>query len=268
MVNPFLLGSGIGMVLVGVVSVLWWKRRSGAEMDFFFYGGLVWLVAIAIKGVMDYTISPLLYEYFSLYGITAILVASGVYVGLRTGLLESGISYFFVIRSRLGRAGWKEAISFGIGFGAAEAIFLGLSSFMSILALIIFPSIIESLPVEYQLQVLSQLEMGTEIILAPILERVFVMLAHVFAAVLVFMAVRSRKIWYLFLSILFKTLLDGILPWLSYTLGAGDVVSIYLMEVPIIIIGMIGYFGMRWLKPRFEGTSITGKAKSLIGKHK
>ncbi len=266
MVNPFLLGSGIGMLLVGILSVVWWKRKSGVEMDFFFYGGIVWLVAIAIKGVMDYTLSPMLYDYFSLYGIFAILVVSGIYVGLRTGLLESGMSYLFIIRSGLRRAGWKEAIAFGVGFGAAEAIFLGLSSFMSILVLIIFPSILNSLPMEYQLQVLSQLELGTEVIFAPMLERAFVMVAHVFAAVLVFMAVRSRKMGYLALSILYKTLLDGILPWLSYTLGAGDILSIYLMEIPIIIIGLIGYFGMRWIKPGFEGTSITGKAKSRLKK--
>jgi uncharacterized membrane protein YhfC len=264
LVNPFLLGSGIGMFLVGVISVVWWKRRSGVEMNFFFYGGLVWLVAIAIKGVMDYTLSPILYDYFSLYGMFAILVASSIYIGLRTGLLESGLSYIFIIRSRLRRVGWKEAVSFGIGFGAAEAIFLGLSSFISILVLVMFPAILNSLPVEYQLQVLSQLEMGTEIIFAPILERAFVLFAHVFAAVLVFTAVRSRKMWYLVLSILYKTLLDGILPWLSYTLGTGDIVSIYLMEVPIIIIGLMGYFGIRWLKPRFEGTSITGKLKSKL----
>ncbi len=261
MVNPFLLGSGIGMVLVGIISVVWWKRKSGVEMNVFFYGGIVWLIAIAIKGVMDYTLSPFLYDYFSLYGILALLVASGVYVGLRTGLLESGISYLFVIRSRLRRVGWKEAVSFGVGFGAAEAIFLGLSSFTSILVLVMFPSIIESLPMEYQLQLISQLELGTEIIFAPILERAFVLIAHVFAAALVFMAVRSRKIGYLVLSILYKTLLDGILPWLSYTMGAYDIVSIYLMEIPIIIIGLIGYFGVRWLRPRFEGTSITGKVK-------
>jgi uncharacterized membrane protein YhfC len=267
LVNPFLLGSGIGMLLVGIISVVWWKRRSGVEMDFFFYGGIVWLVAIAIKGVMDYALSPMLYEYFSLYGLMAVLLASGVYVGLRTGLLESGLSYMFVIRSRLMRAGWKEAIAFGVGFGAAEAIFLGLSSFTSILVLVMFPAIMNSIPVEYQLQVLSQLEMGTEVIFAPMLERVFVMFAHVFAAVLVFMAVRSRKMWYLVLSIIYKTLLDGILPWLSYTLGTGDILSIYLMEIPIIIIGLIGYFGIRWLKPMFEGTSITGKAKSLLKKH-
>lgn len=264
MVNPFLLGSGIGMFLVGILSVIWWKRRSGVEMNFFFYGGLVWLVAIAIKGVMDYILSPILYDYFSIYGIFAILIASGAYVGLRTGLLESGISYLFVIKSRMRRAGWKEAISFGIGFGAAEAIFIGISSFISILTFVMFPAIIESLPMEYQLQVLSQLGLGTEIIFAPMLERVFVLVAHVFAAVLVFMAVRSRNMAYLLISVLYKTLLDGILPWLSYTMGASDAVSIYLMETPIIIIGLIGYFGLRWLKPRFEETSITGKVKSKL----
>jgi len=76
------------------------------------------------------------------------------------------------------------------------------------------------------------------------------------------MAVRSRKMTYLVVSILYKTLLDGIIPWLNYTMGTGDIVSIYLIEVPIIIIGLIGYFGIRWLKPRFENTTITGKIKS------
>jgi len=133
LVNPFLLGSGIGMVLVGILSVLYWKRKTNVEMNYFFYGGFVWLIAISIKVVMDYNLSPFLYDYISLYGILATLIVSGIYVGIRTGILESGISYFFVIKSKLKRAGWKEAIAFGIGFGATESLFVGFSSFSSIL---------------------------------------------------------------------------------------------------------------------------------------
>ena len=86
----------------------------------------------------------------------------------------------------------------------------------------------------------------------------------IFSTALVFMAIRSRKMVYLIISILYKTLLDGVIPWLNYTLGTGDIVSIYLMEIPIIIIGLIGYFGIRWLKPRFGNTTITGKIRSKL----
>jgi len=255
------------MLLVGILSVVYWKKKTNVEMNYFFYGGFVWLIAISIKVMMDYTLSPFLYEYLSLYGMLAAVIVSGIYIGIRTGILESGISYSFIIKSKLKRAGWKEAIAFGIGFGATESIFIGFSSFTSILVFVIFPTIVESIPPEYQLQLLSQLNMGTEIIFAPILERLFVLFAHIFSTVLVFMAVRSKKMFYLVISILYKTLLDGIIPWLNYTLGTGDIVSIYLIEVPIIIIGLIGYFGIRWLKPRFNNTTITGKIKSKL-KHK
>lgn len=239
------------MFLIGLLSIVYWKRKAGVNMNLFFFGGLVWLIAISIKAVMDYTVSPEVYYLIEPLGIASFLLVSGLYLGLRTGLLESGLSYLAVLRSELKRMEWKEAVAFGIGFGAAEAMVLGIYSFLSIITFIIFPGSIQSLPVEYQVQIMSQLEMDTIVIFAPMMERVFTIMAHIFATVLVVAAVRSERIDYLILSILYKTLLDGIIPWISYNMVEGDMALIYIMEMPIVIIGLIGYFGMGWLKPRF-----------------
>lgn len=263
MANPALLFSGIGMVLVGIIAVVYWKKKFRVNINYFLWGAAAWVIAIAIKMAMDYSITPLLNDWLQSLGIVAALVGMGIYVGLRTGILESGVSYLTMIKTRLRDMDFRKGVAFGIGFGAAEAIFLGVTSFLNILMFIIFPDLINLVPEPVREILLANLNASSWIVFAPIIERVSIMFIHVFSALLVLYAIKSRKLIYLVYSILFKTLVDGIIPWLAYSMQPlYEVANAYMIQIPFIILALISYFGIRWLKPKLGGS----RGERMMGK--
>ena len=56
--NPWLILGPMGMVAVGLLSMVFWFRRSHAALRYFFFGGAFWAVAVAPKFLMDYTVTP------------------------------------------------------------------------------------------------------------------------------------------------------------------------------------------------------------------
>ena len=135
MVNSWLMLAGIGMILAGALPILWWWRKKGTSLKYFIFGAAVWFVAILIKLLMDITLTPLLTSYLQSYGTLVIAVSLGFYVGLRTGLFESGFTYIAGVKTKLKHVTFDEAVAFGLGFGGIEAILLGLQSFLNILVL-------------------------------------------------------------------------------------------------------------------------------------
>ncbi len=248
-----LLLSGIGMILVGILIPLYWKRKTHVRLNYFLWGAGVWIIAVAVKIVMDYTITQPLSLYMQPYGLLTVLLVMGLYVGLRTGILESGFSYLAILKTRLKEMNYKQGIAFGIGFGSIEALFLGITSFLNILMFVLFPDIITMLPEAFQAVIISQLNASSWIIFGPIIERIFIVFIHVFSTLLVLYAVRKKATGYLMLSILFKTLVDGIIPWLVYSLQPiTELPNAYIIEIPFIILAIIAYFGIKWIKPKFK----------------
>lgn len=253
MTNPMLLVSGIGMILVGMLIPIYWQRKTKVNLNYFFWGAGAWILAVTAKIILDMTVTSSITQSILPYGITATLLVSGLYVGLRTGILESGLSYLIVFKTSIKKMNYKQAIAFGIGFGAIEALFLGITSFLNILVFVMFPEVISFLPEAQQAVLLFQLNSSSLIIFASIIERVVLMLIHVFSAVLVVYSVKTRKMGYLVISILYKTLVDGIIPWLIFNLQPiTDPWNAYIIEVPFIILAIIGYLGIKWMKPKFK----------------
>lgn len=255
MANTALLFSGIGMLIVGVAAVFYWRFRQKVSINYFLWGAAAWVIAIAIKMAMDYTVTPLLNMWLQPMGIAAALAGMGIYVGLRTGILESGFSYIIMIKTRLREMDFSKGVAFGIGFGAAEAIFLGVTSFLNILVFVMFPEIVSIVPESMLATLQAQLNASSWIVFAPMIERVSITFIHVFSALLVLYAIRSGKALYLVYSILFKAVVDGIIPWLAYSMQPlYEVANAYMIEVPFIILALISYFGIRWLKPGLRGS--------------
>lgn len=247
MVNPFLLLAHIGMVLVGLVAVLWWKIKKKVKWKYFCFGSLLWVIAIILKSIMDFSISTPILQGLSVYGTVSMLVGMGLYVGLRTGFFESGLSYLAIKKTKFRKMKLNEALAFGIGFGSIEAIVVGGLTLISIVALISDPSLVEALTPEQQVA----LNLPTIVVAAPILERIFVLAVHVFSSLLVIYAVMKRKINYLLFSILFKTILDGMVPALRYFFDLNTVSGIYMAEVPVVVIGVLSLYGIRWIVKKF-----------------
>ncbi len=250
-INPFLMLAGIGMMAVAVVAVAYWRSRSGWK--WFGCGALVWVAAIAIKLAMDLTITqPIEGSIFGLYGMAVVIAFASVYVGLRTGFLESGFAYLFARKkARKAKITFNEAVAFGIGFGALEAFLLGLSSFLNILVLWLYPGLLYSLGVVEKDMMLSSLSQSTWVVMPAIIERAAAIFIHVFAAVLAIASANTKKARYVWYSIAYKSVTDGVVPALL-VLGSMGILSSYTMEIPVIVLAAIGYIGIGEMKGKFK----------------
>jgi uncharacterized membrane protein YhfC len=234
------------MMAVGAGAMTIWYLKSRTGIQYFLIGGILWAGAIGIKLAMDLTITqPIEAALSASLPVLAVLVIMSMYVGLRTGFLESGITYLVVKHTSLSRSGFREAVALGIGFGGTEAIVLGFLSFMSVLSFLLVPDLQATLPPD----VLAQF--SASFIPVPIVERFFTLFIHVFAVVLVVYAVRSRELLWLWLSIFVKTITDGPLPLFNYYLKPFGVLAFIPIEVYVAALGIISVAGLIWLKKKF-----------------
>ncbi|WP_424358454.1 YhfC family glutamic-type intramembrane protease [Methanocella sp. MCL-LM] len=247
MISWLNLLSGLGMVTVGVGAMVYWYYKKRISPVYFILGGILWAIAIAIKVVMDVTVSAALAQQaMIIFAPLAASVLLGLYYGLRTGILESGISYLTVRFTKLSKSGFDEAVALGIGFGGTEAALLGLLSLINTAALLMMPELVATLPA-------STLEQFALIMVpVPIIERLFTLFCHVFATVLLVYAARFHALIWLAVSILYKTLLDGVLPISSYLLaGMGTYAKYGIIELFVIVMGIIGLAGLLWIRKKW-----------------
>lgn len=239
--------SGVGMIAVGVGAMAYWYYKKGINPLYFLIGGVLWVVAIAIKVIMDLTISASLSQQVTMiFAPLAAIIILGLYYGLRTGILESGISYLAVKYTKLSRSGFDEAVALGIGFGGTEAILLGLLSLASVGTMLLMPGVAATLPD-------SVLEQFSLIMVpVPIIERLFTLFCHVFATVLVVYAARFGELKWLGLSVVYKTLLDGtLLPFNHFLAGMGTLPRIGIIEVFVVGMGVLGVAGLYWIRKKW-----------------
>lgn len=245
--NPFLSLSGLGMILVGLTATLWWKLKTKIPWRYFCFGSLVWIVAIAPKYVLDYTITPYISTWLYNYGVATALIGLGLYIGLRTGFFESGFSYVGIKKTKFRKMNLSQAIAFGVGFGGIEAIILGFMSFINVIILWMMPSLVDALPAAVQ----ATLDMPTIVVLPAIAERFFTLFIHVFASLLVVLAVAKKRMGYLWMSIAFKSLVDGIIPALTHFFDISTLSGMFLVEIPIFMLAVVSYFGIKWAMRKF-----------------
>lgn len=263
MLNPWLILGPSGMIIIGICAILFWRRKGKVNgtgegkipFRFFVLGGILWTAAIIPKLVMDYAITqPLYLWWFSSVGPLGGLILLGIYVGLRTGVFECGAAYlgFRVMEKREisggGSAGspgigYNEAIAVGVGFGASEAIVLGLPSLLQMVAIFLNPSVLSGLSPDQLAIIESQLSQPTWAAVAAVWERAFVILVHVFATALAYAAVVQRRLLLLGYAIAYKSALDAPIPLLQAAL-AGSAYYIVITEAFVAIMGLIGLLGI------------------------
>ena len=97
--NPMLILAPIGTLLVGLLSMIAWKCKGNVGVKYFAIGGLTWVAAIVPKALMDLTITPAINSWAEAsLSLTGLLLVSGAYVGLRTGVFECGFTYLILSR--------------------------------------------------------------------------------------------------------------------------------------------------------------------------
>lgn len=253
MANPLLLLAGVGMMLAGLIPLIYWWKTRRVGWRIFAWGGGIWALAIIVKLALDMTLTPGFQSALQgLYPAFGVAVLTGVYVGLRTGLLESGFSYLAVLKTKLKGMKWNEAVAFSLGFGCTEAFILGLFGFINLYVLIFYPQVVQALPEGMKAIVMQQLELPTLAIAPAIMERVFTILVHLFAGLLVVYSVITRKFKYFICSLAYKTIVDGMIPLLLLYVGTGTLLGMFLIELPIIFLGLVGLLGFFWMRDKFK----------------
>jgi len=229
----------VGMIAVGLGAMAIWYLVKRPKPQYFLIGAVLWVIAIGAKYAMDYTISQPFqtWVYLSVPLLTFYFIMS-LYVGLRTGLFESGFTYLVVKYTGLSSMDFNEAVALGIGFGGIEAIFLGVQAINSINQVVV--------------------PLDPVSILLPIWERFFTLFCHVFATVLVVYAVKLKDLRWLLFSIVFKAVIDGALPMFSYVyrfetiFGPGKNCT-YAIESYVAVMGIISIVGLYWIAKKYGG---------------
>lgn len=246
--GPAILLPGLGMILVGLAFVFYAGWRRFLNWRYLMLGAIFWVLTVAAKFTVSIPLNPLV---FQLLGVTSEdlfspgNLAAYIYIGALTGIFEVGLAWLILRKTRWGRANWAQALTFGMGFGVVEALTLGLVSLSSALVGLLSPAV---LPV-YTLGTLAGQAMPG-MGLAPVVERLFVILAHVFSCVLLFFAVARREARWGWLAILYKTLLDAPAGFAAFW-GTGTAAKIWTIEAVIALFGILGLWGTLQIARRY-----------------
>lgn len=258
-IGPIAFVGGAGMVLVALgYAVYAGMRRLG--WGYFWLGALAWVGAVALKMVAAILLNAPLYRALVTPGKPGIGdVVMYLYIGSLTGIFEVGLVWLLVRLTRLKGAGWKQALAFGIGFGALEAFLLGLSSLGNMAAAVISPGMIPS-------EALAQLARANDIrlSLAPIVERFFTVLVHIFANVLIFYAVAARRPAAFWLAFVYKTLIDSAAAYGQLT-GLDTLGKIWAIEALVVLWGVLGWLGTRWVAKRYPSGAVEAPQAVSLG---
>ncbi len=245
-VSPVALLGGIGMIVVAFCFIGYAVvRRLGIK--YLLLGAVAWVVTVAIKFAFAIPFNaPILGALTRLLSSNAGTIVFDLYVGVLTGMTEVLLVWLVMRYTRLGHVTWKSALSFGIGFGAVEALLLGVGSVATIVAAILAPQSIPS-PALSQLAAANNPLLG----LAPIVERVSTILVHIFANVLIFYGVARAQWRWFWLAFSMKSLLDA---WAAFGQLSGMTATleqIWVLEAGLVVFGILSAFGCWWIAHRY-----------------
>jgi uncharacterized membrane protein YhfC len=248
--SPLFLLSGIGMMLVAVCAVLLWQRGKPSLWPATGIGAIAWVVGVSLKVAWAIPMNHHVHNGLThLLGKAAGAPLFWLYIGALTGIFECLLAYLFVVRTRLKKADWNQAVAFGVGFGAIEALLLGLVSFLGLLAVIAFFQVI---PPAQRATVAQAYGLGLALIPLPIVERITAILAHCFPCVLIVYGVRVGQLRWLGLSFAYKTLLDGFAAWALLSFGVKQsAAKMAQFEAMAGVFAVVALAGLWALKPRF-----------------
>jgi len=149
-------------------------------------------------------------------------------------------------------AGWKDAVAFGIGFGAAEAFVLGLLTFVGLLAAIGFW---EQIPEDAKASLAAETgyQPGPAVLLLPVAERLSALVVHVLTCVLIVYAVRCNHFRWFWLSFLYKAVVDAFAAWaILATPMTQSVTDLATFETAGGVFAALGLACLALLRTRFR----------------
>ena len=245
--------NGILMIGVPLLLGLYLARRLGTAWGLFGAGMATFILSQVVH-------LPLLWGLTTLFQNKVLpappgpwrLVFNAVVLGLAAGLCEE-LARYLVLRYWLKSARtWRQALMFGAGHGAVEAIILGgvvLVAFINMVA--VRSADVKTLGLSPAQQMLAAQQIaaywsaawpGT---LLGAVERVFAVCIHLSAAVLVMQAFTRRNRLWLGAAILWHAGVDGVT-----VLASGAGVGAYPLEAAVGALAVLGLVMVFALRPR------------------
>lgn len=250
---PLALLSGIGMIVVALsFAVYVGRRRLG--WGALGLGALAWAVTVALKFAWAIPLNPPIYSALSQALPSLGVPLFTLYVGALTGIFEVGLVALLLSHIRPAGFAWPATLAFGIGFGAIEALLLGVSSLSSTLASMLICMVHPLAP-----EVAARL--GNILwVLAPVVERLATIFIHTCSSVLIFYAVSTRQARWFWLAFGYKAAVDAVAAAFVHINGVDTLGRAWAFEAMMILFGLAGWLGLRWLAPRYQAPPSGGGA--------
>jgi uncharacterized membrane protein YhfC len=264
-----MLLSGPLMLLVALLFIIGWKRRSHVAFRWFLVGAGVWTVGVIMKFVAAAGIS--IPVYFALGKPTDFAAAlsqlswgwillSALCSGALTGVFEIGVTYLAarIWRSMAADAG--RAVAIGIGAGAFEAILLGLSlaAFLGIaMTLSEFPRT----EVFVKKELMRSMAITPLLWLLPAVERTLALLCHISSRALVLLSVAKKRLSYFWYGFLILTAVDAVAGYFHAARQVGKI-STWWILLAIVPFAIISIPTIRWCIRNWPKTEMPVEAAS------
>jgi uncharacterized membrane protein YhfC len=214
------------MILVGLIPVIvlrkWWKtpwRLFGA-------GALLWTVSVAAKAGFaiptNDAVSRMAHAVLPTFPAD---VTFWAYIGLLTGLFECGIFLLVATFIRRRQWSWHDAVSLGVGFGAMEAIALGVAAAVSI-----------------SQSVNTGVTGATAFSLLGPAERLIALAVHTASVAMIVHALRQRRWRWFVASFLYKSGIDAVAAFVI--LAGTGLMSARPWFVELVLFGPFAYAGI------------------------
>ena len=245
--SPWIILPAVGKILIALAFIIF-ARQKGGSWRYLGLGALVWIVTVGVKFLVATPLTPLVYQM--LYVPDALLAPGSVlfyvYVGVLTGLTEVLLAWLLLRYTRLGRVSWAQALAFGIGFGAFEALYMGIPNLVSTLSALAAPQSLSE-------ATLSSLQMLNDPLFAltPATDRFAATLVHTLGNVLLFYGVASRQARWLWIAFALKCLVDTVAAFAIF-LGTPTLAVLWLLEAVLLVIGCISLWGLVQIHRRYD----------------
>lgn len=235
------------MLLVSAGFIIYFLRNRKLGWRHFWLGALAWVVTVVLKFAWAIPINtPVYHALTQALPLQVSMPLVYLYVGMLTGFFEVGLTYLFFRFTRFGKASWKQALAFGVGFGTIEAVLLGFVSLATVISAMINQNVTP-------LDTMSGLMFVNNLFysLAPVVERFFTIWVHIICNLLLFYAILKGEIRWFWLSFAYKSLIDTFAAYGQIT-GIETLGKLWAIEGIVAIWGLLAWFAVDWLRQRYS----------------
>ncbi len=249
MISNFL--SITGMIVTAIGFVAWSRLRLGRVWWPLLAGAGLWVIAVALKFAWAIPVNTVVATWLvTTLGRDVGVPLVWIYIGLLTGVFECGAIYLAVRFIPWLRAfDSNRALALGFGFGAVEALLIGLGGLIPTVMFLIDPA---SLAPEVAAHVKP---LDWAILPAPTIERIATIFVHGLTTYLIFYAIRFGAAAWFWAAFAIKSAIDAVAAWGQLSLGIDTPDKIWTLEAIVIVFGIGSAWGLVVMRRRWAAAA-------------